>query len=157
MIPAERPLLLVMKSMQRSSTDSNITGPLNDLWKFDGNYWTWMSGSHLRGQVGNYGEIGIPNESNVPPSQRSTFGWTDLHGNLWLFGGDKSDLWIFDGLIWTWMSGSSSTFQYASYGDIGVSSPSNIPGGRTSAVSWTGNDGTLWMFGGYGNTDTSAG
>jgi hypothetical protein len=60
---------------------------MNDLWKFDGNYWTWMSGSNVISQNGNYGIQGIPDESNMPPSRDLACGWTDLHGNFWLFGG----------------------------------------------------------------------
>jgi hypothetical protein len=59
-----------------------------------------------------------------------------------------NDLWIYDGRNWTWMSGSSSVNQYGSYGEKGVPSPSNVPGGRFGGISWRDNDGNLWMFGG---------
>jgi hypothetical protein len=65
----------------------NHIGYLNDLWKYDGNYWTWMSGIDDINQDGHYGELGIPNESNVPTSRYGGVAWTDLSGNLWLFGG----------------------------------------------------------------------
>jgi hypothetical protein len=57
--------------------------------EIDGNYWTWMFGSHEKDHEGNYGDLGIPNESNMP-SRRQAFGWTDFNGNLWLFGGRKT-------------------------------------------------------------------
>jgi hypothetical protein len=47
-------------------------------------YWTWMSGSPVVNQVGVNGQIRIPNEFNVSEARGYTFGWTDLHGNLWL-------------------------------------------------------------------------
>jgi hypothetical protein len=46
-----------------------------------------MSGSNMTNEIGHYGELGIPDESNVPTSRYSPLGWTDISGNLWLFGG----------------------------------------------------------------------
>jgi hypothetical protein len=72
-----------------SSTNCNHTVNLNDLWKFDGYNWTWMSGSNEATQIGNYGILGIPDESNVPSPRQYALSWTDLNGNLWLFGGGE--------------------------------------------------------------------
>jgi hypothetical protein len=134
-----------------------------------------MSGSNDIGHIGNYGEQGIPSESNIPPSRSNALSWIDLNGNFWLFGGLRSsmikehsgnefclgkptnDLWIYDGGNWTWMSGSSGTNQFASYGNKGVASPSNIPGARMGAMGWIDNDGIIWMFGGTGNDEVSNG
>jgi hypothetical protein len=85
------------------------------MWKFDGNYWTWMSGSNGRNQEGQYGIQGKSSKSNMPSSRQSALGWTNLYGNLWLFGGTRSgktdvysdvkflyemnDLWIYNGKI----------------------------------------------------------
>lgn len=49
---------------------------------------------------------------------------------------------------WTWMSGSNSIKQFGVYGVKGTPSISNIPGARTSGVSWTDQSGNLWLFGG---------
>jgi hypothetical protein len=49
-----------------------------------------MSGSNEGEQNGNYGIQGIPNESNMPSSRYLAIGWTDLNGNLWLFGGGET-------------------------------------------------------------------
>jgi N-acetylneuraminic acid mutarotase len=35
-------------------------GVLNDLWKWDGVNWTWLSGSALRHQWGTYGTKEVP-------------------------------------------------------------------------------------------------
>jgi hypothetical protein len=59
---------------------------LNDLWKFDGNYWMWMSGSDEKDQIGIYGQIGIPDLSNTPSPRSYALGWTDLNGNLSISG-----------------------------------------------------------------------
>jgi hypothetical protein len=73
-----------------NNTNCKRTGRLNDLWKYDGNYWTWMSGANVRSQNGSYGQLGIPDESNMPASRGMALGWTDLNGNFWLFGGVAS-------------------------------------------------------------------
>jgi hypothetical protein len=42
-----------------------------------------MSGSNKINQ----NEMGTPDESNAPSSRQNALGWTDISGNLWLFGG----------------------------------------------------------------------
>jgi hypothetical protein len=59
---------------------------LNDLWKYSGstNEWTWMDGSQTADQVGIY----TGSASALAPGSRQEGGaFTDLNGNLWLFGG----------------------------------------------------------------------
>jgi len=61
---------------------------------------------------------------------------------------------------WTWMSGSSTVpsstnpfnepAQPGVYGALGTASSTNIPGGRSSEVSWTDASGHFWLFGGLG-------
>jgi hypothetical protein len=80
--------------------DSNGTQhDLNDLWKFDGTNWTWVSGSNLVQQPGVYGTKGVASPSNVPGARDSAVSWIDKSNNLWLFGGSGrlNDLWKFDG------------------------------------------------------------
>jgi len=135
-------------------------GDLNDLWKFDGTNWTWVSGSNTGAQIGAYGTQGIGNQANIPGARERAVSWTDAKGNLWLFGGygydsvghqgDSSDLWKYDGTNWTWVSGSNTIEQAGTYGTKGVAASANIPGAREGAVSWTDAKGNLWLFGGYG-------
>jgi hypothetical protein len=40
------------------------------------------------------------------------------------------------------------------YGSWGTPAPGNIPGGRYSAVTWTGSNGNFWIFGGTGLDST---
>jgi hypothetical protein len=54
------------------------------------------------------------------------------------------------------MSGNSTGKVHGSYGDQGVSSPSNFPGPKNSAIGWRDNDGNLWIFGGNGYGDLSS-
>ncbi|MFP5229112.1 MAG: kelch repeat-containing protein [Acidobacteriota bacterium] len=48
------------------------------------------------------------------------------------------------------MSGSSTADQPGIYGSRGTPAPSNIPGARENAVSWTDRQGNFWLFGGFG-------
>lgn len=49
-----------------------------------------------------------------------------------------------------WISGSDSPNSAGSYGSQGVPNPSNVPGARRGAVSWTDPENNLWLFGGEG-------
>ncbi len=136
-------------------------GDLNDLWRFDGSHWMWVSGSDTRDAAGEYGTQGEPAPQNVPGARRNASSWSDGSGNLWLFGGYASDssggslgnlndLWRFDGSMWTWVSGSNTWNAAGKYGTQGVATPENVPGARNSASSWIDGSGSLWLFGGYG-------
>lgn len=142
-------------------SDSNGTlGRLNDLWKFDGTNWTWVNGSNLVNQKGVYGTLGVADAANVPGARQELVSWTDNSGNLWLLGGwgydsngtpgRLNDLWKFDGSNWTWVSGSNIANQTGVYGTKGTADAANVPGGRSSGVSWTDSSGNLWLFGGFG-------
>ncbi len=132
-----------------------ILGMLNDLWKFDGTNWTWVSGDNIINQIGVYYSSSA--SANKPGARWGSVSWRDSVGNLWLFGGSGydsagnegylNDLWKFDSTNWTWVYGSNTVNQSGVYG--GATSL-NIPGGRDSSVSWIDSSGTLWFFGGYG-------
>ena len=79
-------------------------GQLNDLWEYANGEWTWMGGSNLAQNAGNYGTLGIAAATNLPPERQGAASWTDKSGNLWLFGGTAlfsagspkfNDLWVF--------------------------------------------------------------
>lgn len=134
---------------------------MNDLWKFNitSGKWTWMSGSSMFDRSGNYGTPGIPSINNIPGARHFAVSWKDSLGNFWLFGGSGydwagnfgalNDLWKFDPISrqWAWMSGSNTRDQIGTYGTLG--DPTNVPGNRDVAVSWTNASG-LWLFGGQG-------
>ncbi|MBK9966927.1 MAG: hypothetical protein IPP07_19400 [Holophagales bacterium] len=127
---------------------------LNDLWRWDGTNWTWVSGSNVPNQTGTYGTKGVPAPTNVPGARHGSVSWADGNGNLWLFGGEgegyRNDLWKWDGTNWTWVSGSDASGQTGTYGTKGVPAPENVPGARVDATSWTDGNGNLWLFGGRG-------
>ncbi|MGZ5498315.1 MAG: Kelch repeat-containing protein, partial [Candidatus Aminicenantales bacterium] len=124
--------------------------------------WTWMSGSSTGYQTGTYGTRGVADPRNVPGARRGAVSWSDSQGRFWLFGGDGwdsagawdllNDLWRYDpsSKKWTWVSGSDTRDQPASYGTKGVASPANVPGARMQAESWIDVNGNLWLFGGIG-------
>jgi hypothetical protein len=143
------------------------TGWLNDLWRWDGTNWTWVSGSNSYNQNGVYGTKGTPDPANVPGSRSEAVSWRDVSGNFWLFGGsgyaasggsgNLNDLWKWDGTNWTWISGSNATNQNGVYGSQGAPNPANVPGSRSGAVSWTDTAGTFWLFGGWGYAASGSG
>lgn len=85
---------------------------------------------------------------------------TDPSGSVWLLGGtgydsagnigSLNDLWKYSQGQWTWVSGSNTVGQRGTYGTLGTPSPSNVPGARIEAVSWSDSAGNLWLFGGFG-------
>ena len=135
---------------------------LNDLWKFNPSTseWAWISGSNIGSGSGVYGTQGVPSAESTPGGRFSAVSWIDASGNLWLFGGYGSDsvggvgglneLWEFNPSTseWAWIGGSGTHDQSGVYGTLGVPATGNIPGGRSSAVSWSDNSGNLWLFGG---------
>ncbi len=135
-------------------------GQLNDLWTFGNNQWTWIGGSDLVDQAGNYGGTGAASASNWPGARGDALTWVDAEGNFWLFGGfgfDSTgtrgylnDLWKYSAGQWTWVSGSQYVNQSGSYGTLGTPGPSNVPGGRYYSSSWLGKDGSFWLYGGAG-------
>lgn len=136
----------------------SYTEAFNDLWRYANGKWTWVAGSSTPNQPGVYGTLGIPAASNAPGSRIAAAGWTDVSGNLWLFGGDGfdefgrggplNDLWRFSGGEWTWVGGAEVRNNSGSYGTLGVPAPTNLPPSRAGASAWTEKDGTFWMFGG---------
>jgi N-acetylneuraminic acid mutarotase len=141
--------------------------------------WTWMGGSSTitivghngyNGPSGVYGTLGVAASANSPGGRTNAVSWTDASGNLWLFGGtgfdstgtwgELNDLWEFNPSLgtngeWAWKGGSSVVGSYGEgqsgvYGTLGMAAPTNIPGGRDSAVSWRDASGNLWLFGGNG-------
>ena len=59
---------------------------------------------------------------------------------------------------WTWVAGSKSLNQKGKYGDQGIASADNIPGGHEDGVGWYDSvKREFWMFGGkgYGNGSSS--
>lgn len=128
----------------------------------DAQNFTWIKGSNQADQSGAYGNIGITTATNNPGARTGAVSWTDASGNFWLFGGSGrdfignsgylNDLWKYTPSTnqWVWVKGDNIIAQPGIYGTQGVNSPTNAPGGRSSATGWLDNSGNLWLFGGYG-------
>jgi len=136
---------------------------LNDLWKYEiaTNMWTWVSGSNVPNSPGNCGSQGIPSPTNYPDARWVFSKWKDLNDNLWLFGGSdnssiRNDLWKYDITtnMWTWMTGSNTTYSPGFYGTECLSSINNQPPARMeNSACWTDACGNFWMFGGWRNSN----
>jgi hypothetical protein len=145
--------------------DGPTVGTCCDLWKYSvsTNQWTWINGNSLGYQSPKYGVQGVPSSTNNPGSRSLAISWTDMNGDLWLHGGASfsnvsstftkmNDLWRYNiaSNQWTWISGSNQQVLVPGvYGTMGVPASSNMPGSRSSAVSWTDANYNLWMFGGH--------
>jgi N-acetylneuraminic acid mutarotase len=128
--------------------------------------WVWMDGSIPTyaegwiGQPGEYGALGVPSTGNIPGSRMMSTSWTDKAGNVWIFGGDGSDLignggylndlWEFNPASgqWTWVAGGDRVSAVGQYGTLGVEAPGNQPPRRGGAAGWVDVQGNLWLFGG---------
>lgn len=142
---------------------------LNDLWKYNKqtNEWTWIRGSNGPDDSGVYGTLGVASPMNEPGAREFCVSWTDASGNFWLFGGEGfdgagnfgnlGDLWKYNPQTneWTWMSGHNTVDQNGTYGTLGVSSGTNMPGCRHACGTWTDSNGNFWLFGGKGYDATS--
>jgi len=150
---------------------SATPGLLNDLWKFSGGQWTWVSGGNTTNQNGVYGTLGTAAAANVPGGRQASTSWVDASGNFWVFGGYNlsptgqpnafNDLWEFSGGQWKWASGANVVNQAGTYGTQGTAATGNTPGARWSMASWTDQDvlgnTRLWLFGGQGFDATGNG
>lgn len=122
--------------------------------------WTWMNGDSVAGTPAVYGVKGVPDPNNHPGGIYEGCEWVDAAGNFYLYGGlddnfqTQADLWKYSPSSneWTWLNGPGGTGMPV-YGMRGVASPANQPGDRGyGMLSWTDNNGNLWMYGGSSNT-----
>ncbi len=141
------------------------SGNLGDLWEFSPltNEWAWMGGSKTVGSTAVFGTQGTPSAGNVPGAVPYPAGWTDSSGNFWLLGSgcNTSGSCVYANILWEyfpstkeweWVEGTQGTGaqQPGVYGTLGVPSPTNFPGPRAWAVTWTDSNGNFWLFGGEG-------
>jgi hypothetical protein len=125
------------------------------------NDWSWFVGSNLANQYGNF--TPPPTTPPSPPvfdtdspgGRKYPATWTDLNGNLWLFGGEGYTYLAPNALAFTlgdmWeYQGTQNYFGGDSFQNFwtNVLPPGGTPAGRTGAVTWTDAAGDLWMFGG---------
>jgi len=64
---------------------SGTQDPFNDLWKWDGSNWIWLSGDSTANANGVYGTTqGAVDPNSTPGARRDAVSWTDSSDNLWL-------------------------------------------------------------------------
>lgn len=149
-----------------SGYDSNYwTGTLSDLWKYDPaiNQWMWVDGSSLRNIQPVFGSQNVLAASNQPGAMEGGCSWKDSLGNFYIGYGVSVNavgtglkpnfVWKYNPSTnqWVWIKGVNQVADQAgNYGTINVPASSNIPGGRYIHSYWSGKNGNLWMFGGFG-------
>ena len=136
---------------------------LNDVWKYDpgANQWTYMGGTTLWNDLGNYGNNCEVN--NYCPSGRTETRctWKDACDRMWFMGGNNSgflnagvsDLWFFDPSINQFViaDGNAALNQPGNFGTMLVPSPTNYPPSNCGSLGFTDNAGNFWLFGGLLN------
>ncbi|HSR40006.1 MAG TPA: kelch repeat-containing protein, partial [Phnomibacter sp.] len=144
-------------------------GNLNDLWSYDTStlQWCWRKGSNTKYSAGYFGNINT-GTAQTNPGSKTFFSYWTFNNRLMLWGGSEldderyfvrlNDCWSFDAAsnIWTWVGGNSQPqndyYLAGIYGNKGVPSSVNFPGGREQAATWS-VYGKFYLFGGWG-TDT---
>lgn len=130
--------------------------------------WTYSGGSTQTDAYASYGTLGTPATTNIPGARVGATAWSDVDGNLWLFGGTGytnngessgflNDMWKYNptNSTWTWISGSNTTNAVSIYGRPQTPSTSNTPGARFGSMSWRDADNNLWLYGGSGHAKTN--
>ncbi|MEQ9403954.1 MAG: kelch repeat-containing protein [Cyclobacteriaceae bacterium] len=107
------------------------SGRLNDLWKYDGDNWTWMGGTVGKNGYSKFGEI--PGEAITPGGREASVYWQDSKGVFWLFGGhgyheggrqrSLNDLWKIEDGEWRMVAiskGWKDNGAHGIYGETGT-------------------------------------
>ncbi|MCB0782376.1 MAG: hypothetical protein KDC03_23045 [Flavobacteriales bacterium] len=134
----------------------------SDLWRYSiaDNMWTWMKGPSTYWSPGSYGVQGVEDPLNEPSARWAATTWTDESGDLWLFGGRRTNNW-YDNLndlwryristnSWTWMNGPPGTLSdTGAMGNLCEEDLLYSPSSRFECTAhWTDRDGNLWLWGG---------
>ena len=137
-------------------------GYLNDLWKYDGTKWLFISGGSLANQLSVY----EGDAASIAPGGRHGFAvWVDSSGNFWFFGGlgyselsearHMNEIWKYTPSTntWAWMGGSKIPNKASVDVTTGEVHPDNMPGARMH-VHWWQENGFLHIFGGRGKNQS---
>lgn len=131
------------------------------MYNLTSGWWTWLNGGNYDTHPGEYGTKGVAAQGNMPPSRSyHAMAFDDLTRSIFVFSGQtaimtfSNDLWMYNLTSgwWTWLSGSSTTSDYAGvFGQKGVAAPENVPGARLYTSMETDSDGRyIMMYGGMG-------
>jgi hypothetical protein len=70
-----------------SSPGTFNNGPHNDLWQWDGSYWTWIAGGNKQFNNGVQGAKGQASSSYYPAGRIGMAAWTFDETKVYLWGG----------------------------------------------------------------------
>ena len=142
---------------------------LNETWTYNpqtGN-WTLIKGGNSDNQPSVAGNLGEFDSSYTPGARANAIAWK-IGSRLYLFGGDfynfynytnnyYNDLWAFDATThqWALIDGNLVGNQLGTYGQLGLASVGNRPGGRGGAAG-TAVANKLYLFGGFGYASNNA-
>jgi hypothetical protein len=134
---------------------NNPPSLMNDLWRYNistGN-WTWMNGSSTFNEAGESDGPYDEDDTYTPCARAYAATWSDNDGNLWLCGGDTgsggmSDLWRYNILTkrWAYIKGPKNCCQVGEWGNIGEENAATNPPPTIRSVTWTDDDGNLWLL-----------
>lgn len=124
----------------------------NDLWKWNGKSWTWLSGSKC-GQIEKTSKkIG----AESPSARFDSTTWTDKFGNIWLFGGaslknnyesrSSNDLWMWNGQSWKSILRDTTRQSIKKPQKNAKPPPSDRPVASRGAVTWVDSNGDVWLY-----------
>lgn len=72
----------------------------NDIWRFDGDNWAYISGPTIGGDAGSFGTLNVPSPSNLPAA-RVGVSSCQIGGKFYMFfglardGSTHSDAWLY--------------------------------------------------------------
>ena len=139
-----------------------------EVWKYDPvtNEWTWMAGSQVQFNMGNYVSYCDTTLGNTRShTEENKACYKDRNNQVWEFGGttantnyNLNDLWIFDdsSLKYKWMHGTNLFNQAAVYGTLGVASASNVPHSCDGALMFGDTLCHVFLFGGLSRQPAQA-
>ncbi len=145
---------------------SSKLGYFSDLWVFSLHNLTWklIHDSQQMNRPVRYGTLGIGAKENCPGGRSQSASWFDLHGNLWILGGETTlgsslpflpDLWQYNMQknMWIWMQGPNTDIsKLKSHPGTTANhfkSSMHMPSSRSSSGTWT-YRGVMYLFGGFG-------
>jgi hypothetical protein len=144
----------------------NGAGDLSDLWEYsvDLFQWKYLGGPKTIVAVSDYGRLLVASPSNVVNGREwPGLSFDPFRSRIYVFGGyaldsggnyqSMNDYWEFslNTTLWRWLGGSRNPNQPGRYGQIGVFSNANTPGGKAGPSMFFDTDSRqLWIFGGLG-------
>ena len=131
------------------------------MWKWDGGNFTWIGGSGESAYSSYYGDFGTFSADFFPRSRHSAAVAVVSTETVLIFGGCVSgfnsyenDLWAFH-LVGEFALLSSPDGVEGVYPSKGSATAASVPGKRNAAAYWTGSNGEIFLFGGWGFVESS--